>query len=65
MYDGITMESHRQVAYFQNPLAHYLPSTLVAERRGSKASRTASPMKINKVNMMSNVKKPDNPSQGA
>lgn len=33
--------------------------------RGSKASRTASPIKINRVSMMARTKKADSPSQGA
>ncbi len=53
-------EGHAQIAHIEKRcLAHAIVF------RGSKASRTASPMKINSESMMAMTKKPVRPSQGA
>src|SRR3954451_490136 len=46
-------------------LRRTLPHFYLNVLRGSKASRTASPMKINSDSMMATAKKPVKPSQGA
>src|SRR4051794_8670999 len=47
------------------PLAQTLPQRYLNVLRGSKASRTASPMKIRSDSMMATAKKPVKPSHGA
>src|SRR5216683_8448852 len=60
------MKSHRQIADIEQGLVdgiHAGPYRNVL--RGSNASRTASPMKINSDSMMATAKKPVKPSHGA
>src|SRR5262249_34993964 len=56
---------HRQLADIQQWLVDRIHGAHLNVLRGSKASRTPSPMKISSDNMIATAKKPVKPSHGA
>src|SRR6476620_579757 len=59
------MKRHREIADVEQWLVDGVHAGYLNVLRGSKASRTASPMKISNDSMMATAKKPVKPSQGA
>src|SRR5258706_10163976 len=59
------MKRHRQIADVEQGLVGGVHAAYLNVLRGSNASRTASPMKINSDNRMATAKKPVKPSHGA
>src|SRR6516225_3035368 len=62
---GLLVERHREIADVEQRLVGGVHADHLNVLRGSKASRTASPMKINSDSMIATEKKPVKPSQGA
>src|SRR3954469_16275642 len=59
------MKRHREIADVEQRLVDGVHATYLNVLRGSKASRTASPMKISSDSMMATAKNPVKPSHGA
>src|SRR5262249_42806119 len=62
---ALLAEGHREIANAEQRLVDGVHGPHTNVLRGSKASRTASPMKIRSDSMMATEKKPAKPSHGA